>query len=142
MSDAQQNRERCQALRVDGQPCTAPAVRNGRCIGHQGADNAAWRARGGAGTSNANRAVKLLPARLAPVLAGLERAFAGIEKGTFDPKRAMIMATLAVAIVRVVQAGEFELRVRTLEQQADEAGRFGHGLPGGKGPTRWPTLGA
>jgi len=61
MSDARGNRERCQALKKDGTPCRAPAVRDGCCVGHQGAANAEWRAKGGSATSRANRAARLLP---------------------------------------------------------------------------------
>lgn len=117
MSDIPDSGKRCQAMKKDGTPCTAPAVRGGHCIGHQGADNIRWRARGGAGTARAQRAAKLLPSRLRPLVEGLERAFAALEKGDIEPREATALATVAVAIVRVYQAGEQEERLREIEQQ-------------------------
>ncbi len=70
MGDAQANRARCRALKRDGQPCSAPAVRNGLCIGHQGEDNRAWSVKGGKATSHRERSAKLLPSRLLCSAAG------------------------------------------------------------------------
>src|SRR4051812_4148182 len=105
MSDAGLNRERCRARRSDGTPCTAPAVSGGFCIGHRpGVDEA--RRRGGAATSSAARAIRLLPARLRPVADQLTEALAEVHGGTLEPRCASAMAALASALVRVMQAGE------------------------------------
>src|SRR4051794_38526727 len=104
MSDADTNIQRCPALRKDGSPCRAKPTASGWCVGHD-PQSTNWRVKGGANTTRAHRADKLLPARLRPVADGLMRAFAGVEAGTFDLKRAACMAALASALVRVVQAG-------------------------------------
>ncbi len=124
MSDAYEKRERCQALKFNGEPCTAPAVRNGHCIGHQGAENAEWRKAGGAATSNANRAAKLLPSRLQPIERALETVFVDLfHKSTGkdrDVREATALATVALAIGKMFQIGESEQRLRDLEESVAE----------------------
>jgi hypothetical protein len=123
MSEAQPERERCQAYKVNGQPCTAPAVRNGHCIGHQGAENVEWRKAGGAATSNANRAAKLLPSRLQPIERALESVFAHLyhSTGEFRSARdATALATVALGIGRLFEIGEREQRLRDLEASVEE----------------------
>jgi hypothetical protein len=118
MSDAQESRERCQARKKDGTPCQAFAVRGGCCVGHQGADNAAWRRKGGAATSKANRAAKLLPSRLQPMVQLLEAVFADLYRSTGHARTARdatALASVALAIGRLFQIGESEQRLRDLE---------------------------
>src|SRR5258708_3197576 len=115
MGDAQANRARCRALKRDGQPCSAPAVRNGLCIGHQGEDNRAWSVKGGKATSHRERSAKLLPSRLRPIVDGLEAAFYAVQRGQLEPRAGAALASIASAIVRVFQAGELGERVRALE---------------------------
>ena len=60
--------QRCVSTRRDGAPCTAQAGASGYCIGHDpGAVEA--RRKGGHATSRVERAGKLLPARLQPMMA-------------------------------------------------------------------------
>jgi len=106
--------QRCPAIRRDGALCTALAGASGYCIGHNsGAQEA--RRKGGHGKSRAERAGKLLPARLRPVAAMLEDALAEVHRGELDPKVATAMASLAGALVRVITSGEMEERLRRLE---------------------------
>jgi hypothetical protein len=131
MRDATDDRLRCTALRRDGQPCRAFAsTPDGRCVLH-GPRAAELHKAGGAATSRANRSARLLPSRLVPILEGLERAFLGVESGVFDLKRAMTMATVALAIGRLFQIGESEQRLRDLEQSVAEWQRADR--------ARWPA---
>jgi len=91
--------QRCTSTRRDGTPCTAQAGASGYCIGHDpGALDA--RRKGGHATSRAERAGKLLPARLQPVVALLENAMGEVHRGELDPRAASAMVSLAGALVR------------------------------------------
>ena len=119
-SVGRENPKRCLALRKDGQPCTAIAVRDNYCFGHAPdleAKRREARRRGGANTSRVARAKRLLPARLRPVAELLEKALGEVHDGNLDPRVASAMASLAGALVRVVSSGELEERVRQLEEQ-------------------------
>ena len=91
----------------DGEPCTVQAGASGYCIGHDpGALEA--RRKGGHATSRAERAAKLLPARLQPVVATLEDALGEVHRGELDSRAALAMASWAGALVRTMTAGELE----------------------------------
>jgi len=106
--------ERCTSIRRDGEPCTAKAGALGYCIGHApGAQEA--RRKGGRKASRAERAAKLLPSRLHPVVSLLEDALGEVHRGELDPRAASAMASLAGALVRIITAGELEERLRALE---------------------------
>jgi len=108
--------QRCTSLRRNGSPCTAKAGTTGYCIGHApGAQDA--RRKGGHATSRAERAGKLLPARLQPVVSLLENALGEVHRGELDPHAASAMASLAGVLVRTITAGELEERLRTLEDR-------------------------
>ena len=112
--------QRCTSTRRDGSPCTAQAGTSGYCIGHDpGALDA--RRKGGHATSRAERAAKLLPARLQPMVSLLEDALGEVHRGELDPRAASAMASLAGALVRAMTAGELEERLRALEDRG--AGR-------------------
>lgn len=99
-------------------------MQSGFCIGHNpGAQEA--RRKGGRGKSRAERAKKLLPARLRPVAAMLEDALREVHRGDLDPGVATAMASLSGALVRVTTAGELEERLRTLEERAAPQGHNG-----------------
>ena len=109
--------QHCQALRRDGRPCIGrPVPGSPYCVAHH-PNAAVWRAKGGHGRSNHERAAKLLPARLRPIADTLQEAFDRCYRGELTEKRAAALAVLARALVTVVQAGEYEERVRELEQQ-------------------------
>ena len=106
--------QRCTSTRRDGAPCTAQAGTSGYCIGHDpGAVEA--RRKGGHATSRAERAGKLLPARLQPVISLLENALGEVHRGELDHRQAAAMASLAGALIRAMTAGELEERLRALE---------------------------
>ncbi len=108
--------QHCPAVRKDGARCTARPGPSGYCIGHNsGAQDA--RRKGGHGKSRAERAGKLLPARLRPVAAMLEAALGEVYRGELDPRQAQAMSSLAGAIVGVITAGELEERLRALESR-------------------------
>ena len=108
--------QHCVSTRRDGAPCTAQAGASGYCIGHDpGAVEA--RRKGGHGKSRAERAAKLLPARLQPVVSLLENALGEVHRGELDHRQAAAMASLAGALVRAMTAGELEERLRALEDR-------------------------
>ena len=108
--------QHCVSTRQDGAPCTAQAGTSGYCIGHDpGALEA--RRKGGHGKSRAERAAKLLPARLQPMVSLLEDALGEVHRGELDPRAASAMASLAGALVRTITAGELEERLRALEDR-------------------------
>ena len=108
--------QHCVSTRRDGEPCTAQAGASGYCIGHDpGAVEA--RRKGGHGKSRAERAGKLLPARLQPMVSLLEDALGEVHRGELDPRAASAMASLAGALVRAMTAGELEERLRALEDR-------------------------
>ena len=106
--------QRCTSDRRDGAPCTAQAGASGYCIGHApGAQDA--RRKGGHAKSRAERAGKLLPDRLQPLVSLLEDALGEVHRGELDPRAASAMASLAGALVRAMTVGELEERLRALE---------------------------
>ena len=108
--------QHCVSTRQDGAPCTAQAGASGYCIGHApGAQDA--RRKGGHAKSRAERAGKLLPARLQPMVSLLEDALGEVHRGELDPRAASAMASLAGALVRAMTAGELEERLRALEDR-------------------------
>ena len=112
--------QHCVSDRRDGTPCTAQAGASGYCIGHDpGALEA--RRKGGRAKSRAERAGKLLPARLQPMVSLLEDALGEVHRGELDPRAASAMASLAGALLRTITAGELEERLRALEDRG--AGR-------------------
>ena len=71
----------------------------GYCIGHApGAQDA--RRKGGHAASRAERAGKLPPARLQPMVSLLEDALGEVHRGELDPRAASAMVSLAGALVR------------------------------------------
>lgn len=113
-------RQRCRAIRKDGQPCQAWAVKDGLCVGHQPNSNEG-RAKGGTHSSKKHRLDAMLPLRLRPVLDLLESSLVQVYKGQLKPSQAQAIASLASATVRVIEAGVFEQRLLELEE------RFGTG---------------
>ena len=77
--------------------------------------------KGGRAKSRAERAGKLLLARLQPMVSLLEDALGEVHRGELDPRAASAMASLAGALVRAMTAGELEERLRALEDRG--AGR-------------------
>ena len=110
----------CTATRKDGLPCKAKATRSGLCLAHDPAlaeKRRVTRALRGTDGSEAARLRNLTPSRLIPVLEVLEQALLQVHSGDMEPGRAKALATLAMAIVKVREAGEMEEELRRLESK-------------------------
>jgi hypothetical protein len=138
MSATHQNAVRCRALTKDGQPCTAFVVRDGLCIGHQ-PDAARAQRKGGAATSNAERAAKALPKTLRWVSTTLTDALKKVARGELTPAQGSAMASIANALVHVYQVDEIDRHLRLIEKQASDEGRFKDHKGRENGPIQWPT---
>jgi hypothetical protein len=99
---------------------------SGYCIAHDPRSRE-WRVLGGQNSSKAERALRLLPTRLLPVVEHLEQAFlAACENRLVDvetpasKENAQLIAPLSRALLATIQAGEFEERIRELERQVAE----------------------
>ena len=126
-SDTSHNPLRCVALRKDGKPCQAFAsTPDGRCIMHS-ARAPLLHIAGGRASSKASRAEKLMPARLLPIVEKLEAVFAEVYAGATEKRvnEARAMATIAIAIGKLIQVGELEERTRALERAAQDQGLYG-----------------
>jgi Family of unknown function (DUF5763) len=99
--------QQCPATKRDGEPCTGKPLASGYCFAHDPASRE-WRAQGGRGRSTVERVDKHLPGRLAPIVSGLEEAFAGVRKGTADPASAHALARLASALIAAYDAQRHE----------------------------------
>ena len=114
--------KRCMAARLNGEPCRGVAVGgSGFCWAHDPAladDRAEARQRGGRNSAKIARLRALVPPRLAAVYDALEAAMEEVHHGALPPARAHAMAALARAMVGVLTAGEFEERVRHIEELA------------------------
>jgi hypothetical protein len=80
-------------------------------------DRSGSRANGGHATRKGARALRLLPARLAPIFERMERVFLDLDRGEYDRRDAVAMATVAGVLLKIVQAGELEERVRAMEER-------------------------
>lgn len=109
----------CPATRKDGTPCQGKPTNSGFCVAHD-PRALSWRIIGGHSRRNANRAEKLLPSRLQPVVKMLEQAFQELYDGERTPQSATALATVAMSIGRLIQTGELEERTRQLEKMAKE----------------------
>src|SRR5262249_17938701 len=114
MSNINANGEQCRAIRKDGTHCHARATASGLCFAHDpsAAEN---RRKGGHNRSNAARMLKLLPSRLRPVADVLQDAIEAVRDERMKPQQLQAMAAGAGALVKVIQVGELEERVRQLE---------------------------
>ena len=91
---------------------------SGYCFSHdpdREAERDDARRRGGENRSNSARLRGLVPPRLLATFDALEDAMTEVHDGCLDAKQANAMASLARAMVSVLQAGELEERVRALE---------------------------
>jgi hypothetical protein len=116
MSDANANRVRCKAKRKDGAPCQGPATSSGYCIAHD-PRAAAWRVMGGHASRKAERASKLLPARMEPTITLLEKTLSELYYCKMPIKLGEAMAQVGTVLVRVLQSAELGERVHDLEQE-------------------------
>jgi hypothetical protein len=112
---------KCIALRRDGEPCGGQALpTENKCWAHSDTlaeKRDAARRRGGANTAKSARLQRLMPRDLRPVFDALALALEQVHAGELDHRRATAMASVATAMVRVLSAGEFEARLRALEEE-------------------------
>jgi hypothetical protein len=138
MSAAVKVAQRCSAIRSDGQPCQAPVIRDGLCIGHlKGAQEA--RSKGGSATSNAERAARALPNTMRQVANVLIGTLGKVARGEYSPAQGQAIASIASALVRVYQVGEYEDHMRTLERWAHDDRLWRDSKGNDRGPIQWPT---
>lgn len=113
----------CAALRKDGQPCRVRALPGDEyCFTHSPAQADAReiaRRTGGHNRAKVIRLQKLMPARLVPIFERVERALVETHEGRLEPAQANALANLSRALVTLLQAGEFEARLRSLEDTAE-----------------------
>jgi len=110
----------CVGQRRDGSPCQAPATIGPYCIGHAPSladKRQAARRQGGRNKARSVRLSKLMPIRLIPIFERLETALTELHEGTLDPRAGAAMASVAGALIRCLQAGEIEERLRRLEER-------------------------
>jgi hypothetical protein len=132
VSDTTAERLRCVALTKAGQPCRAfPSTPDGVCIMHS-PRAAELHALGGKATSSANRAARLLPARMLPLVEQLETVFAELAEGKWDEKVEKLrivhaMVAVAMTLGKLFQIGESEQRLRDLEAAVEQWQRSDRG---------------
>jgi hypothetical protein len=115
-------REQCKAITKGGERCRGNVVDSeGFCFTHSPELMDRRRegsSRGGKHKSSIVRLEKLMPERLAPVYSKLETVLDQLHSGRLDPKIAHAMAAVARVMVSVLQVGEMEERLRTLEEKS------------------------
>ena len=106
----QTDKTRCSAITKRGQRCQGtPRPSSNYCFAHDpslAAKRKTARVKGGKNSSRVARLEKLMPSRLRPAFARLERALQEVHDGSLDPRRATAMASLAGGMVKVFQAGQ------------------------------------
>lgn len=113
---------RCSATRKrDGKPCTAKARFDGSCIGHrEGAAEA--RRKGGAATSNVAKLQRLLPTELQPTVEMLIQTMTAVRAGKVAPAVGTALASMANALIKVLDSGETSERLKAIEEKLDGGG--------------------
>lgn len=111
---------KCRGIRADGEPCGSAVVGSaGWCFVHDprlSEERTAARKRGGAASSNVARLRRHLgPSRLGSIFDRLETALGQVHAGDLSPASAAAMASLGRAMVAVLEAGELEERIMSLE---------------------------
>lgn len=115
--------KRCAATRKNGQPCNARALPDSQyCFSHDPGrkeQRDAARRKGGHNSAKVVRLQRLMPPRLIPIFDRIEQALEQTHEGTLEPAQANALANLSRALVTLLQAGEFEARLRSLEETAE-----------------------
>ena len=116
---------RCTGRKADGSRCKAFAGKAGTCYWHDervsDAQKAKTRTLAGRSSAKWRRAQRLMPPRLRPVFDDLMQAMEDLKAGRMFAKEATALASLATASVRVLEAGEIEERLRSLEESSADA---------------------
>ena len=108
----------CRAMTKAGTQCHGWPDKSGFCPSHRpgAAEN---RAAGGRASAKVQRLEKKLPSRLRPVVELLSKALVECHQGKLPPSQASAMAAVAGAIIKVLEHGEFEMRLARLEEILD-----------------------
>ena len=136
MSAALQRGVRCSAIRKDGQPYRSPFVTG--CV--SGINR--MRAKRSAKAVKRHQATSARRERSRTRCASLQahcspRLRKWRKRST--PRAGRAIASIASALVRADQAGEYEERLRQLEQLAHEQGLWRDRKGKDRGPIQWPT---
>jgi hypothetical protein len=111
---------KCLGLKSDGKPCQSRILTaNGYCYAHDPSvvdERALARQRGGRASSKLHRARRLAPPALLEVYETLEAGLREVHTGDLTPASGAAMASIARAMVSVLQAGELEQRLRAIEE--------------------------
>lgn len=94
------------------------------CYSHdesRGSERDEARRKGGHNRASAVRLRGLVPPRLLATYDVLEEALGEVHRGELDPKQANAMASIARAMVAVLQTGELEERMRNVEARLTTA---------------------
>lgn len=109
----------CDARKKSGEPCMVQVVGDAsQCWAHDPAlaeKRALARRKGGQNKATARRLRRLMPDTLVSVYAVLEAALTDVLDGELDPRQAQAAAALARAMCTILEAGEFEARLRAVE---------------------------
>lgn len=111
----------CVGRKKDGTKCGSFGGPTGFCYAHNPEISTEEKRRnaviGGMSrkSSRWRRARDLMPPRLLPAVTRIERAIEDVESGRLAPARGQAMASLMNSLVRAIQAGEMEGRLRELE---------------------------
>jgi len=109
--------QRCSAICNNGKPCSSFAVAgDGLCVFHSPSFLEARR-RGGFNSSRVARLDKKLSPRLRPILDLVERAIRETHDGTLPASRGSAIAALVGALVKCLEAAEFEVRLEQIEEK-------------------------
>jgi hypothetical protein len=115
---------RCQARTKAGKPCPAPATKSGYCNIHSGAGRAAELGRLG-GLNNrylqhsADDEPLQIPQNGAEIRQLLAETMAGVKAGRVDPKIGTALAYIATPLLKAIEVGELEARVKELESESE-----------------------
>ena len=111
----------CKAMTKAGTQCHGWPDKSGFCPSHRpgAAEN---RAAGGRASAKVQRLERKLPSRLRPVVDLLSKVLVEVHQGKLQPSQASAMAAVATALIRVIEHGEFEMRLARLEELYEKKG--------------------
>ncbi len=108
-------RPACAALTKSGKPCRALAVLDTPYCNMHGPHARAIQIKGGKHRANAYRLEDKMSPRLKDVVALLGEAAQQVHSGEITPAQGSSLASIATALVKVVESAEVEMRLSVLE---------------------------
>ena len=107
----------CTAVKRDGSSCKAkPLDDTGLCLGHH-PQSQDWRSKGGRNSSDKERSRNLMPEELRPLASQLLDSMNDLLEGQITPSQGQALASLTNSLVKVIEAGVWEIRLRRLEER-------------------------